>query len=154
MCLSIHANEHASNSGGRTPESKLPASPPPVPRPDGGTGPYQQLKASFMPHDAINSRHWNSLDLHNRGIDHHVNSDRGISTVCKPWGTTLRLDRGEDDLVDERQLRRLGRTCTTCIRGTSITRKRTATGETPWAANSLDHGNLPLRYERNVEDHK
>ena len=41
---------HATNSGGRTPSSKLPASPPPLPRPDGGgqtlalclcTGPYQ-----------------------------------------------------------------------------------------------------------------
>ena len=30
---------HASNSGGRTPGSKLAASPPPLPRPDGGGQP-------------------------------------------------------------------------------------------------------------------
>ena len=31
---------HAPNSGGRTPGSKLPASPPPLPRPDGGGQPW------------------------------------------------------------------------------------------------------------------
>ena len=30
----------APNSGGRTPGSKLPASPPPLPRPDGGVQPW------------------------------------------------------------------------------------------------------------------
>ena len=40
VCLSTLADMHASNSGGRTPESKLPASPPPLPRPDGGGQPW------------------------------------------------------------------------------------------------------------------
>ena len=39
MCLIITPHEHAPNSGGRTPGSKLPASPPPLPRPDGGGEP-------------------------------------------------------------------------------------------------------------------
>ena len=35
-CLCRYAPTHATNSGGGTPGSKLPASPPPLPRPDGG----------------------------------------------------------------------------------------------------------------------
>ena len=38
-CLCRYAPTHATNSGGRTPGSKLPASPPPLPRPDGGGTP-------------------------------------------------------------------------------------------------------------------
>ena len=38
-CLCRYAPTHATNSGGRTPGSKLPASPPPLPRRDGGGTP-------------------------------------------------------------------------------------------------------------------
>ena len=39
-CLCRYAPTHATNSGGRTPGSKLPASPPPLPRPNGGGNPW------------------------------------------------------------------------------------------------------------------
>ena len=38
-CLCRYAPTHATNSGGRTPGSKLPVSPPPLPRPDDGGTP-------------------------------------------------------------------------------------------------------------------
>ena len=39
-CLCRYKPTHATNSGGRTPGSKLPASPPPLLRPDGGGTPW------------------------------------------------------------------------------------------------------------------
>ena len=30
-----------------------------------------------MPHEAVNTQHWNSLDLHNRGIDDLVDEELG-----------------------------------------------------------------------------
>ena len=40
MCVCPYIPTVAPNSGGRTPGSKLPASPPPLPRPDGGGQPW------------------------------------------------------------------------------------------------------------------
>ena len=40
MSLAIPSHRLAANSGGRTPGSKLPASPPPLPRPNGGGNPW------------------------------------------------------------------------------------------------------------------
>ena len=33
------------------------------------------LRASFMPHEAVKTQHWNSFDLHNRGIDELVDEE-------------------------------------------------------------------------------
>ena len=65
------------NSGGRTPGSKLPASPPPLPRPDGLGNPWPCAcahgpKKTQRPSQHLslnNDRHAN----HNRDIDHLVN---------------------------------------------------------------------------------
>ena len=85
---------------------RLPATPPPLPRPNGGgqpwscacaQGPYQQLRATFMPREAVKTRHWKSLDVHNRSIDHLVDEELGhylqigASTTLstRNWGVSM-----------------------------------------------------------------
>ena len=82
-------------------------------------------------------------------------------------GLTNSLDHGKastprrsvDDHVDELQLRkapvvahngqRLGRTCTTCIPGTSITSLKNCT----WGIHGRkDHGDVTLRHDGNVDE--
>ena len=75
--MSLQARAYdATNSGGRTPGSKLLASSPPLPRPDGGGNPWPCTcvhgpKKTHRPsrHLLRNNRHAN----HNRDIDHLVN---------------------------------------------------------------------------------
>ena len=76
MSLAIPSHRLAANSGGRTPGSKLPASPPPLPRPNGGGNPgrvpvYTALKTQ----DPMPCRHNNK----------HVTTDKELH-LCK---TTL-----------------------------------------------------------------
>ena len=96
------------------------ASPPPLPRPNGGGnhGPVpvhrtlaSQLKASFMPHEAINARHWNLHDLCNRDIRPPCIRQQGN------LDETLRLDRSVDDLVEEPQMRNVTRGTCRCTNG-------------------------------------
>ena len=61
------------NSGGRAPGSKLPASPPPLPRPDGGGTPGRVPVYTAQKSLPVNRR-TAPVELHNRDIDHLCSS--------------------------------------------------------------------------------
>ena len=65
--------DDATNSGGRTPGSKLPASSPPLPRPDGGGTPGRVPVYTAKKSQPINRR-TAPVELHNRDIDHLCSS--------------------------------------------------------------------------------
>ena len=80
-----------------------------------------------MPHEAANTRHWNSLDLHNRSNDHLVDEElMSLYGQRDHWDQLGRPDRSDDVH---------------------------ATGEFLWSAEQQDHGNLPLHHDReNLHD--
>ena len=83
------------NSGGRTPGSKLPASPPPLPRPDGGGNPWPCTcvhgpSSSGHTMDSTIRSETSTITRHGDASTRTAHRSRRVSAVCR------RRARGHD----------------------------------------------------------
>ena len=170
------------NSGGRTPGSKLPASPPPLPRRNGGgqPGPVPVHRALHPPSNSrlcmfagtstlsmncATSSTKASVVAHNgnattctANVDHLVN----VLQLGKLCGETdhenlhLRHERDDDELhcgISTVLHRQQRRICTTCKQGHPPPRK-VLRRSLYGLPNMENHGNRPLHHDRDVDDQR
>ena len=127
-CVCPFTCAHASNSGGRTPGSKLPASPPPLPRPDGGGQPWPCAYAQSPKTSCL--------------MQKTPTCNCGISMVRRTMGTRLCVTTRKNG------------TCRPAQRGHQSPCPRTATAESHWSTKGENHMEQPLRQDRDVDDHR
>ena len=145
-------HDDASNSGGRTPGSELPASPPFLPRPNGGVnpGPVPVHRAlNVQPTSPLPSQHEHKTSTTVDELRQVINHTAPVVAYNGHATTSPELNEAAVARLSSPRLHK--RTAGPAQKGNRPPCRRT--GERRWSDNSLDHGKPPLRINReNLHD--